>query len=167
MTDEPRAESAGQPFSDRVVVLFVTQVVSAGFGIINGFVLARLLGPSAKGDYYLLTLLPTTIMVAIQLGLPQAFGYFAARGETKGLTRLTVILAACLALPAVAGTILLLPALRSSFLGGLDSNLVIVALIALPIFLNATFTSGIILRPTGRPLLFHGQHSARSCPTRS
>src|SRR5664280_2184424 len=109
MSGSRRAEALGQPFSDRVVVLFVAQVVTAGVGIFNGFVLARLLGPSAKGDYYLLTLLPSTIMVLTQLGLPQAFGFYAARGETRGLTRKTLFLTAAIALPAFAVTVALLP----------------------------------------------------------
>ena len=135
----------GQPFSDRVVVLFVTQVVTAGVGIFNGFVLAHLLGPSAKGDYYLLTLLPSTIMVLTQLGLPQAFGFYAARGETQGLTRKAVLLTAAIALPGLAIMIALLPVLRATFMAGLESGQIVLALFALPIALNATFTTGIVL----------------------
>lgn len=145
MSGSRRAEALGQPFSDRVVVLFVAQVVTAGVGIFNGFVLARLLGPSAKGDYYLLTLLPSTIMVLTQLGLPQAFGFYAARGETRGLTRKTLFLTAAIALPAFAVTVALLPVLRATFLAGLESGQIVFALFALPIALNATFTTGIVL----------------------
>ena len=145
MTDQPRAAGLGQLFSDRVVVLFATQVTTAGVGIFNGFVLARLLGPSAKGDYYLLTLLPTTIMVLIQLGLPQAFGFYAARGLTHRLTAKALILTAAIAIPAFAATIALLPVLRAAFLSELDPVLIVVALLALPMALNATFTTGIVL----------------------
>jgi len=145
MTDEPRASGGGQPFSDRVVVLFLTQVTTAGVGIFNGFVLARLLGPSAKGDYYLLTILPTTIMVLIQLGLPQAFGFYSARGQTHGLTTKALLLTAAIATPAFATTLVLLPWLRDAFLGHIDPVLIVFALLALPIALNATFTTGIVL----------------------
>jgi O-antigen/teichoic acid export membrane protein len=144
LADSPPA-ALGQPFSDRVLVLFVTQVVSAGVGIFNGFVLARLLGPSAKGDYYLLTLLPSTIMVLVQLGLPQAFGFYSARGQTAGLTRKSLMLTAAIALPALATAILLLPVLRATFMAGLETNHILFALLALPFALNATYTTGIVL----------------------
>src|SRR4051812_7167491 len=111
---------AGQGFSDRVVVLFTTQTIVAVVGIFNGFVLARLLGPSAKGDYYLLTLLPTTLMVFIQLGLPQAFSFYAARDEIAGLTRKTIMLTAGLAIPAVLLTLGILPIVATGGLAGLD-----------------------------------------------
>ncbi len=145
MEDSPQAPSSGQPFSDRVLVLFVTQVVTAGVGIFNGFVLARLLGPAAKGDYYLLTLLPSTIMVVVQLGLPQAFGFFAARGQTEGLTRKALLLTAAIALPALTAAILLLPVLRTTFMAGLETSHILFALLALPLALNATYTTGIVL----------------------
>ncbi len=45
-------------FSGRVAVLFATQSFGAILGIFNGILLARLLGPAAKGDYYLLILVP-------------------------------------------------------------------------------------------------------------
>ena len=123
----------------------MTQVVTAGVGIFNGFVLARLLGPAAKGDYYLLTLLPSTIMVLVQLGLPQAFGFFAARGQTEGLTRKTLLLTAAIALPALAAAVLLLPVLRATFMAGLETSHILFALLALPFALNATYTTGIVL----------------------
>jgi O-antigen/teichoic acid export membrane protein len=145
MTATPRAGGLGQLFSDRVVVLFGTQVVTAGVGIFNGFVLAGLLGPSAKGDYYLLTLLPTTIMVLTQLGLPQAFGFYSARGRTNGLTRMALLLTAAIALPALAVAIAALPVLRGTFMAGLEPGQIILALLALPILLSATFTTGIVL----------------------
>lgn len=141
----PSGAGAGQGFSDRVVVLFATQTITAGLGIFNGFVLARLLGPSAKGDYYLLTLLPTTLMVLIQLGLPQAFSYFSARGATDGLTRRTLALAAGLALPAMAVTVIALPILASGGFAGLDWRQVAFVMLSLPLALNATFTTGVIL----------------------
>lgn len=71
-------------FSGKVVVLFGTQIFGAGIGIINGIILARLLGPAAKGDFYLLVLVPSTIMVLITFGLPVAFGFYSGRGRTRG-----------------------------------------------------------------------------------
>ena len=57
-TDAASQSGEHQGFSDRVLVFFLTQVVTAGLVLFNGFFLARLIGPSGKGDYYLLTFLP-------------------------------------------------------------------------------------------------------------
>ncbi len=133
-------------FSGRVVVLFGTQVFGAGIGIFNGILLARLLGPAAKGDYYLLILVPSTVMVLIQLGLPQAFAFFAARGRTAGHRRQGI--------RPDGGP---LPRLRSSRCwcssrllrrrSSTGSGLaqVLIAFVALPLALNATFTTGIVM----------------------
>ena len=148
-TGSPQAGGAqtggAQPFSDKVVILFLTQVTTSAVGIFNGFVLARLLGPSAKGEYFVVTLLPLTIMVLVQFGLPQAFGFYSARGQTHRLTAKALILTAAVATPAFAATVLLLPWLRQAFLGGVDPGLVIFTMLALPIALSGTLTSGIVI----------------------
>ena len=95
--------------SDRVVIVFVTQVLTAAIGIVNGFFMARLLGPAAKGDYYLLVLLPATLMVLIQLGLPQAFGFFAARRKVLGIVVKTVTLTLALSMAAFVALLVILP----------------------------------------------------------
>ena len=135
----------GGAFSGRVLVLFATQVVTAGMGIFNGFLLARVLGPSAKGDYYLLTLLPVTIMVLIQFGLPQSFNFFSARGKTGRISSKTVYLTVILAVPALLVTIAILPALQATVMQGPDAGMIIFALLALPLLLNATFTTGVVI----------------------
>ena len=96
-------------FSGRVAILFGTQVFGAAVGIVNGILLARLLGPAAKGDYYLLVLVPTTVMVLVQLGLPQAFGFYAARGQTLGIVAKSLVLTPILSSVAFVGVIVLLP----------------------------------------------------------
>ncbi len=59
-----------------------TQIFGAGVGIVNGMLLARLFGPAGKGDYYIIARLPATAMALLWLGLPQALGFFSARGQT-------------------------------------------------------------------------------------
>ncbi len=145
MGDEERPTSAGSGFTDRVLIYFLAQVVTAGLGIFNGFFLARLIGPSAKGDYYLLTLLPSTLMVLSQLGLPQAFGFFSARGATKGLIKRTVMLTAWVSVPIVILMLALVPTLHGSVLDGVDPALIVIPFLTLPLLLNATFTTGIVV----------------------
>jgi O-antigen/teichoic acid export membrane protein len=145
VTDQPNGASTGQAFSDRVLMLFATQVFTAGMAIFNGFLLARALGPSAKGDYYLVTLFPATIMVFIQFGLPPAFSYFSARGLVDSITGRTVFLTAALAAPAFVVVIVLLPILQATIVQGPDSSLILFCLIALPLLLNATFTTAVVI----------------------
>jgi O-antigen/teichoic acid export membrane protein len=141
MVDTRRAGT----FSGRVGVLFGTQVFGAGIGIVNGILLARLLGPAAKGDYYLLILVPSTVMVLIQLGLPQAFGYFSARGQTLGMVGKSLVLTVVLSSAAFVGVFALLPLLRDAFLHGIELGQVLFAFLALPLALSATFTTGIVM----------------------
>jgi len=141
MADRPPSSA----FSDRVVIVFLTQVFGAGVGVINGFLIARLLGPAAKGDYYLLVLVPATVMVLIQLGLPQAFGFYAARGRMAGLVAKTIVLTVLLSALAILGVAFVLPVLQADIFHEMSLPLVAVAFLALPLALNATFTTGIVL----------------------
>ena len=134
-------------FSGRVVVVFGTQVFGAGIGIINGILLARLLGPAAKGEYYFLVLLPATTIILLQLGLPQAFGYFAARGQTIGMVGKTIVLTAILSVVAFLVLIVLVPLIAGIIPTGIGVEQVLFVFLALPLALNATFTTGIV---TGR-----------------
>lgn len=137
-------------FSGRVVVLFGTQVFGAGVGIVNGILLARLLGPDLKGDYYILVLVPSTAVILLQLGLPQAFGFFAARGETAGILTKALVLTIALSGAAALALFALLPVLRTDFLRGIDTPLILLAFASLPLALGATFTTGIVM---GRQLV--------------
>jgi O-antigen/teichoic acid export membrane protein len=141
----PRTGSDSRAFSGRVAVLFATQVATAGIGIINGFLMARLLGPAAKGDYYLLVLLPATVMVLCQLGLPQALGYFAARNRTVGIVTKTVVLTLILTLAAYVVLVAVFPLLRESVMRDISPLLIVLALLGLPLALNVSFTGGIVL----------------------
>lgn len=145
MTADPEAPKSVESFSGRVLVLFATSVVTTGIGIVNGFMLARFLGPSGKGDFYLLTLLPVTVMVLLQLGLPQAMSYYAASGRAGGATQKSVWLTLVLSTPAVILVVVLLPVLRATILDFIDGPLILLGFAVLPLALNATFTTGILL----------------------
>lgn len=141
MQDTGRAST----FSGQVIVLFGTQVFGAGVGIINGILIARLLGPALKGDYAFIVLLPATAIVLVQLGLPHAFGYFAARGQTLGIVGKSVLLTAVLSAVAIAGALVLLPLIGEAFPSGIGLLQVALAFTVLPLALNVTFTTGIVL----------------------
>lgn len=132
-------------FSDRVVVMFGTQVVVVAVGIVNGILLARVLGPAGKGDYYLLVLLPTTMSILLQLGLPQAFEFFAARGQTAGLTGKSFVLTAVLSIIGLAVVVVFLPILQGAILHGIGTELVLLALCVLPFILQAPLSAAIVI----------------------
>jgi O-antigen/teichoic acid export membrane protein len=146
LTEDPSEEPDGTAeFSDRVLLLFLTHILTAGLGLFNGFFLARLIGPSGKGDYYLLTFLPTTLMVVCQLGLPQAFTFFSARRPTRGLVTQTIVLTASVAIPVLLAVLAFLPVLQATVLQGLETVAITVGLVSLPFLLNANFTTGIVV----------------------
>jgi len=132
-------------FADQVIVLFATDVVASGIGFVNAFIFAKLLGPAGKGDYYLLVLPPQTIMVLIQFGLPQALGFYAARGKTSGIVAKALVLITALSLAAFTAAVALLPVLRETFLRGLEPTEIILALSAIPVLLTATFMTSIVI----------------------
>ena len=144
MTGDADAPVGGQ-YSGRVLILFATSVLTTGIAFLIGLMLARLLGPAGKGDFYLLTLLPATLTVLIQLGLPQAFGYFAARGQTVGINAKSVVLTVALGFPALLVTILLIPILRTTIMDFVDPYEIILGVCVLPLLLMATFTTGTLL----------------------
>jgi len=132
-------------FSSRVLVLFGTQLVTTGLGVVNGLLTARLLGPAAKGDYALVVMLPALVMVLIQLGLPQALGYFTARGQTLGIVAKALGLTAILSIVSMVVTVAVLPVLQQTIVRGPTHEALLLGLVAIPITLNATLMTGIVL----------------------
>lgn len=135
----------GEQFSNRVLVFFVTQVITAGLVLFNGFFVARAVGPEGRGDYYLLTFFATTLMALGQLGLPQAFTFFSARGRVHSSIARAFGLTAVISIPMLVATVALLPVLRATVLHGLDSAMVVLPLVAVPFLLHANFTTGIVV----------------------
>jgi O-antigen/teichoic acid export membrane protein len=141
MQDPDRAGT----FAGRVVALFGTSVFAAGIGILNGILIARFLGPTGKGTYYLLTILPATAMVFLQLGLSQAFTFYAARGQTSGLVLKSLALTAVLSALGFAGVAVFFTVTQGSSFDGIPFELIAFAFLALPLALSATFTTGIVI----------------------
>jgi len=55
------------------------QVVMTGLGLVNGVISARWLGPTARGQFQLLMLLPIVLSNFVKLGIPQASVYYMRR----------------------------------------------------------------------------------------
>jgi O-antigen/teichoic acid export membrane protein len=125
--------------------MFGTQVFGAAVGVINGIILARMLGPAGKGEYYLLILLPGTAMVLLHLGLPAAFRFFAARGQTHGIVTKSLVLTTLLTGGACLVGLAVLPIVQTAFLRGIPGEVVLIALLALPLSLHATFSAAVVV----------------------
>jgi O-antigen/teichoic acid export membrane protein len=152
MTEDTASTGRAQAFSDRVFTLFATSVFTTGLGIVIGFVLAVVLGPAGKGDFYLITLLPVTIVVLIQFGLPTALGYYAARSQTLGINLKTLVLTVALSVPALLIVGGFLALFGHSTLAFLDPTELILGLAVLPFALSTTLSTGVLLgRQAVRP----------------
>ncbi len=133
--------------SRRIATVFTVRIGAAVIGVVNAFVLAHLLGPAGKADFYLVQLVPSTLLVIGQLGLPTAIAYQAGRGRMKGLAWRSVLLALSLAAVGVGLTLFALPALEASVFQHVDKSLILVALATVPYTFAFTFGNSIL---TGR-----------------
>jgi O-antigen/teichoic acid export membrane protein len=132
-------------FSDRIAILLVAQIITTGINVFNSFFLAKLLGPAGKGDYYLLVLVPTTMMVVIQFGLARALGFYTARGQTKGIVARALVLAIVISAAAFLIAVAALPALRQTILRGVETAQIVLGLCVIPLLLTATFATAIVV----------------------
>jgi len=135
----------GSAFLGRAAALFGSQVFGAGLSVVNGIMLARVLGPAAKGDYYILVLMPATALVLLQLGLPQAFGFFAARGQTASMMTKALALTTASSLAALAGLAMVLPLIRDALSLTIRVEQILLAFLAFPLAVHATFSTAIVM----------------------
>jgi O-antigen/teichoic acid export membrane protein len=132
-------------FSERVVILFFAQIATLGIGVFNSFFFARILGPAGKGDYALVLLVPTSIMILIQFGLARALGFYTARGQTRGIVARALLLAAIISSLAFVIAVAALPLLRETILRGPEPAQIVLGLCAIPLMLTATFATAIVI----------------------
>ena len=71
--------ASGRRFVRDSLGVFGAQVLVAVLGVGTGVITARMLGPTDRGLFQLLILLPTTLANFVKLGIPQANVYFMRR----------------------------------------------------------------------------------------
>lgn len=133
--------------SRRIGVVFVVRIAVAVVGLVNAFLLARILEPVGKGDFYLVQLVPSTLLVLGQFGLPSAISYYAGRGQTHRLASRALVLALVLSGVGIALTAAFLPVLDATLFRAVDPALVVVSLAIVPFTYVFTFANAIL---TGR-----------------
>jgi O-antigen/teichoic acid export membrane protein len=134
------------PFARRIAGVFATRVVRFVLGFATSFLLARILGPSGRGAYYLVSLTPTTLATLGQFGLPSAMSFFAGRGRsTRGLQVVALFLSIGLSLALLLGTLAALPWLEQTILKAAPDDLLRLALFSLPFQFLASFAGAILI----------------------
>lgn len=138
--------TAPAPFARRVAGVFATRVAQFFIGLASSFLMARLLGPSGRGVYYLVVLTPAMLFALAQFGLPSAVNFFAGRGRSgRSLYRLSLLLAGILAAALIGVTLLALPLLTESILRAAPADLLRLALISVPVQFVAAFGGAILI----------------------
>jgi len=66
-------------FAQDALQVLSGQGAMMAFGLLNGIITARWLGPTARGQFQLLTLLPIMLSNFVKLGIPQASVYYMRR----------------------------------------------------------------------------------------
>lgn len=133
------AADGAATFGGRVAGVLGTRLVQLASTVLVSFLLASLLGPSDRGVYALVILLPTTLFAVAQLGLPSALTYYAGRGGSlPDLQRHAVRLGLLVSAISIGATLLLLPVLSISVLRAAPFDLVVIALAAVPLRIVAT-----------------------------
>ena len=66
-------------FAQDAMQVLSGQGAMMAFGLLNGIITARWLGPTARGQFQLLTLLPIMLSNFVKLGIPQASVYYMRR----------------------------------------------------------------------------------------
>jgi O-antigen/teichoic acid export membrane protein len=137
---------AAAPFAHRVAGVFATRVTQFAIGFVTSFLMARILGPSGRGVYYLVVLTPSMLFALGQFGLPSAVSFFAGRGRSgRSLHRLSLVLAGILAAALIAVTLPALPLLTRSILRAAPPDLLRLALISLPFQFVSAFGGALLI----------------------
>ncbi len=110
------------------------------------FVLARLLGPADLGAYYLLALVPPSMLALLSFGIPAALTFQTGRGEDLDAIRtLALFLALATSGAVVAALLALRSVLAITVLAAAPPELFPVAVLAVPGMFLASFCNSVIL----------------------
>ncbi len=135
-------------FAKDSLVTFSTRVLTAGLGIAITIVIARALGPSAKGTYTLIILLPSLLTGLGNLGIGIANVYFVGSGRYRTADLVSTSLISALGLGIVFGFGFLAYVWlygSSSFLGSIDLLYILIATATLPFSLLSIYFVHILL----------------------
>lgn len=138
--------SRAGPFWIGTMAVFGTRTLGLFLAAGTTFLLAHTLGPKDLGGYYLLVLIPSSMLALVSFGLPAAITYASGRGDDLNRLR-TAALALGLGLPLVVVLVLVPvgPLLGATVLAAAPISLLPIALIAVPGIFVLAFSNSIIL----------------------
>ena len=103
-------------FSNHVILTTGTNLLLAALALVSGSMVARLLGPTGRGELAAIQTWAAFLALLASLGLPDAVVYFSSRRPERSAVFLVSAISAMLvaAIPFVAAGYLLLPGLLSA-----------------------------------------------------
>ena len=134
-------------FIKDTLTTFSTQIIGVILGLAAAIIIARVLGPSGKGAYTLIILVPMLLATFGTLGIGVANLYFVGKKKYKiaDITSNSVVLASGLGIIFAATFLLYFYYFHPSFLKGADPLCVLIATLVLPFSLLTAYFSSILL----------------------
>lgn len=134
-------------FIEHSVITFFTKILQSVLGIGTSIIIARILGPSGKGIYALVILLPTLIVSFGNMGIGLASVFYIGKKKYsveeifKNNTFLSLILGAI----GISLGLIIIFLFGSQIFKGLTSNYLLFALILIPLQFFVSFVNHILL----------------------
>jgi O-antigen/teichoic acid export membrane protein len=123
----------------------VTRILQVGLAMVASFVIARLLGPTGRGAYVTLTLLPGTLYAFGTFGIPASLTVFSGRGAgLRSLERRAVLFGLSLSALLIAAALVALPLLSGSVLQTAPASLIPWVLAAIPFQLTGSLMGSVL-----------------------
>ncbi len=125
---------------------FSTKIILVFLGLLSGIITARWLGPDDRGVMAIITSIPATIWVLVNLGTNQASIYYI----NKGIHKLSSIVSNCFLIPTFLGIItisilwLTKDILILSYIPFINSYYLLIALLPLPLLILQDSFIGIL-----------------------
>jgi O-antigen/teichoic acid export membrane protein len=134
-------------FVKDTLTTFSTQIIGVILGLAGAIIIARVLGPSGKGAYTLILLVPSLLATFGTLGIGVANLYFVGKKKYKlaDITSNSVVLASGLGILFAATFLTYFYYFQPSFLKGADPLCVLIATLVLPFSLLTAYFSHILL----------------------
>jgi O-antigen/teichoic acid export membrane protein len=134
-------------FIKATAITFASQIVALVFMMVSGIIIARVLGPSGKGAYTIVFLIPALLFTFGNLGIGAANTYFGGskKFEWHKIASNSFILAIVFGGILIAGFILYYFAFYPSFLRGIEASWMLLALVTVPFSLLIEYFSMILL----------------------
>ena len=128
------------------IINFLTRILLAALGLVNGIIISRVLDPEGRGLYSLVALVMSMLFLVGNFGLNSSTIYYAAKTDTDKHKLLANSFVICFFLPLVLGTgFFMLAPLFNKLLAGMSSKYILMAVSALPFYFFYNIFNGILL----------------------